>query len=134
MWLPIKQKCSLQFLQGILSGTKEAYETKEITNLNIKDSWHELAVKNVWHHLKQDQQVRKYLPADEMDLGKYPDKKFFWGVISTLKQDWAQKFKDDVMKKREKLGFNINKKIIVVTDKWKQKLEEFDFAPKGKSD
>ena len=54
-----------------------------------------------------------------MDLGKYPDKKFFWGVISTLKQDWAQKFKDDVMKKREKLGFNINKKIIVVTDKWK---------------
>ena len=69
-----------------------------------------------------------------MDLGKYPDKKFFWGVISTLKQDWAQKFKDDVMKKREKLGFNINKKIIVVTDKWKKKLEEFDFAPKGKSD
>ena len=65
-------------------------------------------------------------------MGKYPDKKFFWGVISTLKQDWAQKFKDEVMKKREKLTFNVNKKIIVVTDKWKQKLEEFDFAPKGK--
>jgi hypothetical protein len=98
MWLPIKQRCSLQFLQGILSGTKEAYETKEITNLNIKDSWHELAVKNVWHHLKNDQQVRRYLPAEDMDLGKYPDKKFFWGVISTLKQDWAQNFKDNVMK------------------------------------
>ena len=67
-----------------------------------------------------------------MDMGKYPDKKFFWGVISTLKQDWAQKFKDEVMKKREKLTFNVNKKIIVVTDKWKQKLEEFDFALKGK--
>jgi hypothetical protein len=38
------------------------------------------------------------LPAEEMDLGKYPDKKFFWGVISTLKQDWAQNFKDNVMK------------------------------------
>lgn len=65
-------------------------------------------------------------------MGKYPDKKFFWGVISTLKQDWAQKFKDEVMKKREKLTLNFNKKIIVVTDKWKQKLEEFDFIPKGK--
>ena len=65
-------------------------------------------------------------------MGKYPDKKFFWGVISTLKQDWAQKFKDGVMKKREKLTFNVNKKIIVVTDKWKQKLEEFNFAPKVK--
>jgi len=40
-------------------------------------------------------------------------------VISTLKQDWAQNFKDDVMKKREKLTFNVTKKIIVVTDKWK---------------
>jgi len=69
------------------------------------------------------------LPADEMDMGKYPDKKFFWGVISTLKQDWTQKLKDE---EREKLTFNVNKKIIVVTDKWKQKLEEFDFAPKGK--
>ena len=67
-----------------------------------------------------------------MDMGKYPDKKFFWGVISTLKQDWAQKFKDEVMKKREKLTFNVNKKIIVVTDKRNQKLEEFDFALKGK--
>jgi hypothetical protein len=38
------------------------------------------------------------------------------------------------MKKREKLTFNMNKKIIVVTDKWKQKLEEFDFVTKGKSD
>ena len=65
-------------------------------------------------------------------MGKYPDKKFFWGVISTLKQDWAQKFKDEVMKKREKLTFNVNKKIIVVTDKWKQKLEVFDFVLKGK--
>ena len=119
MWLPIKYKCPLPFLQGILSGVKEAYETKEITNLNIKDSWHELAVKNVWPHLKHDQQVRKYLPAEEMDLGKFPDKKFFWGVISTLKLEWAQKFKDDVTKKREKLTFNVNKKIIVVTDKWK---------------
>ena len=68
-----------------------------------------------------------------MDMGKYPDKKFFWGVISTLKQDWAQKFKDEVMKKREKLTLNFNKKIIIVTDKWKQKLEEFDFATKGES-
>ena len=66
-------------------------------------------------------------------MGKYLDKKFFWGVISTLKQDWAQNFKDNVMKQREKLTFNINKKIIVVTDKWKQKLEEFDFVAKGKS-
>ena len=65
-------------------------------------------------------------------MGKYPYKKFFWCIISALKQDQAQKFKDEVMKKREKLTFNVNKKIIVVTDKWKQKLEEFDFAPKGK--
>jgi len=80
---------------------------------------HELAVKNVWPQLKHDKEVRKYLPANEMDLGKFPDKKFFWGVISTVRQDWCQKFKDDVMKNREKLVLNFNKKIIVVTDKWK---------------
>ena len=69
--------------------------------------------------MKHDKEVRKYLPANEMDLGKFPDKNFFLGVISTVRQDWCQKFKDDVMKKREKLVLNFNKKIIVVTDKWK---------------
>ena len=51
--------------------------------MNIKDTWHEFAVKNVWDELKGDQELRKYLPTQEMDLGKYPDRKFFWGVVST---------------------------------------------------
>ena len=73
------------------------------------------------------------MPADEMDMGRYPDKKFFWGVITSLKQDWAQKFKYDVIKEKEKLTLNFSKKIIVVTDKWKKKLEEIDFVTEGKS-
>ena len=66
-------------------------------------------------------------------MDKYPDKKFFRGVISTLKQDQAQKFKDNVLKEREKLKFNIYKKTIVVTGKLKKKLEEFVLFVKCKS-
>ena len=72
-------------MQEILQGQKESFETKQITNLNIKDTWHEFAVKNVWDELKGDQELRKYLPTQEMDLGKHPDRKFFWGVVSTQK-------------------------------------------------
>ena len=51
--------------------------------MNIKDACHEFTVKNVWDELKGDQELRKYLPTQEMDLGKHPDQKIFWGVVST---------------------------------------------------
>ena len=50
-------------MQEILQGKKETFETRQITNLNIKDTWHEFAVKNVWDELKCDQELRKYLPT-----------------------------------------------------------------------
>ena len=33
--------------------------------------------------IRSRREVHKFLPVDEMEAGTYPDRTFFWGVIST---------------------------------------------------
>ena len=44
--------------------------------------------------------IQKYLPIDEMDEGRYPNKKYFWGVVFTVEPEWATKYYKAVVKKR----------------------------------
>ena len=56
---------------------------------NIKEGWHEFAIKNIWKFIEQDQLLQEYLPWEEMKEGRYPDKQFVWGIAFTVKPQWA---------------------------------------------
>ena len=49
----------------------------------------EYAVKNVWPLLRDDKELCEYLPDYEMEKDRWPDRRFFWGVVSTLRREWV---------------------------------------------
>ena len=40
--------------------------------------------------VKDQEEIQKYLPVEEMEAGTYPDRNFFWGIASTILPDWAK--------------------------------------------
>ena len=86
MWLPVKKKCSKGFLAKVISGHKELFESSQIVIYNFKESWPEFAIKNVWDKICVDPEVLKYLPDDDIEKKQYPDRTFFWGVLSTVRE------------------------------------------------
>ena len=49
----------------------------------MTQNWPDWKVSHVWPMIRSRQEVHKFLPVDEMEAGTYPDRTFFWGVIST---------------------------------------------------
>ena len=60
------------------------------------------AIKNVWQYVKHVENIRQYLPAEEMDEGCYPDRDFFWGICFTVQPVWANAYYDQVIEKKRK--------------------------------
>lgn len=70
----------------------------------------EFAPKNVWPLVKDDPLVRDYMPFEEMEKDRMPDKDFFWGLLFTLRPIWANSYYDAVLKQRApKPGYNSSK-------------------------
>ena len=78
--------------------------------------------------------LRRYLPAEEMDLGRYPDRRFFWGIAFTVQPRWANIYFEKVIEQRNKIkpyNFDI-KKTISISSEWIEKLSQHDFKSKCK--
>ena len=56
-----------------------------------------MAVKNVYPFVKDDPVLKEYLPTDEMDEGRYPNKEWFWGILCTVIPEYANAFIDKVL-------------------------------------
>ena len=90
----------------------------------------EYAIKHVWPQVRCDAELHKYLPSKELDLGRWPDRRFFWGILSTLQSDWVKEYsricgeKRDIIQRRGKMkARNLN-----LGKHWKVRLMEHDFA------
>jgi hypothetical protein len=64
-------------------------EKKDVKDINIKSHWSEFAVVNVYNQIKTDKDLLMYLPNKQMDRENYPNREWFWGVVSTVLPDWA---------------------------------------------
>jgi hypothetical protein len=42
------------------------------------------------------------MPYEEMRIGRYPDRDYFWGMAFTLNPQWSNKYFDLCMESREK--------------------------------
>ena len=63
----------------------------------IRDWLPEYAPSNIWPLVRTDATLRKHLPAEEMDIGRWPDRRFMWGVINTFHPDWVKAYVDDAV-------------------------------------
>ena len=89
----------MTFLQQILEDKKKCLTGAEVHPCaRVRDWLPEYAPKNVWHQVRGDPGLVAYLPDEEMDLGRWPDRRFFWGVLSTLRRAWVEQYVDECAK------------------------------------
>ena len=88
-WLPQSRYTRLRFLQQILAEHKMVLQIEQIPTNAIKKHWYEYAVCNVLHLVQEDEELMKYFPDELLD-GKFPDRRFFWGILFALRPEWAE--------------------------------------------
>ena len=69
-----------------------------------------------------------------MNLDRWPDRRFLWGVLSTLRRECVDKYVDEAVRQRDQLHMvnRMNTKSINITSGWRAKLLEHDFASRKK--
>lgn len=46
----------------MIQDNKKYVKTSDVMMQNIKEGWHEFAIKNIWKFIKQDKLQQEYLP------------------------------------------------------------------------
>jgi hypothetical protein len=72
-------------MRDILSGEKQALKQNEAIILEVP-AYPELSVKNLYDDAMTDEDLYKYLPSRKQLSGKLPERKFFFGILSTLRR------------------------------------------------
>ena len=103
LWLPNLNCVRLDFLQAILEDKKLALPTEGVKQVNVNKHWLELAPKNAWASIKDDEGLHKFLPCDIIERGVFTDRSFFWGVCMTLRADWTLAYIQEASTKRSTL-------------------------------
>ena len=72
-----------------MQDNKRVLYSNQVKRRYLKESYEEYAIKNVWKLVKSDANLRSYLPADEMDAGKFPNRSFVWGILCSVVPSWS---------------------------------------------
>ena len=107
-------------MQEIVADEKEHLDNDQVKMVKLKDTWEEFAVSNVWKLVRTDMHLRSYLPADEMDAGRYVDRDFFWGIAFTVCRTWAYQYVRQAIARRKLIPVHDfkKKKTIIVSTRW----------------
>ena len=66
-------------------------EKDQVKGKAIDKQYEELKVKNCWPKVSSHKRFRRYMPADEMDNGRYPDKEFYsWVPRYPILPNWSR--------------------------------------------
>ena len=126
----------MAFLEQILENRKKCLTGAKVRSCaKIHGCLPEYAVKNAWPQVRTDALLRAYLPDDDMDVGRFPDRRFVWGVLSTLRRDWVVKYASEAARQRDELGLGdprLSKMALRITGGWKAKLVVHDFSSRLK--
>ena len=125
----------MSFLQSILAEDKKCLFSAQVRLCNrIRNHLPEYAVKNVWHQVREDAEVVEYLPDNEMDLDRMPDRRFFWGVLSTLRRDYVEEYVNQCLAQRDELHLikRMETKTTAISEAWRERLAMHDFASRQK--
>ena len=116
------QGTTLGFLRDILKEDKLHLKSKEVIHLEIP-YYGEISVKNLYADAMGDDVLRKYLPSSEQLSNKLPERKFFFGVLSTLRKQYMDDIIKEAHAKRYKLQDNDSKQEgIAISEAWMSEL------------
>ena len=87
-------------MQAILEERKLVLKNDEVAHLSFPMATYEFAIQNVWDQVKNHEKLIQYLPDDEIELERYPDRKFFWGVALTIIPQWSRAYINEVLHQR----------------------------------
>ena len=90
----------------------------------------EMSISNMLPMVKDDEQVRIYMP-DEYFTGKMPDRTFFFNTISTLYPGFLEQLLSHANKQRTgDIEEKQKMQTILATDEWLENLNEIPFYSK----
>ena len=82
----------MNFLQDILEDKKSTMKNDQIKHKSFPMTTYEFAICNVWDQVKTCDHLTKFMPTDEIELKRYPDRKFFWGLALTVLPKWSNAY------------------------------------------
>ena len=72
-------------MQQILTNEKKALKKDEVISVNVEKKYWEFSVKRMWKYVKEEPELVEYMFDEEIEQERYPDKEWFWGVLTTLR-------------------------------------------------
>jgi len=135
IYLPEKaRQMNMEFFQQILEGSKGHLFQKNVNERRVPN-WPEVSVARAWAQLESDTRLMAYLPDKKGD--KMPPKRWFWGVVNTLRGHWCDAFLGEAAEQRKpKPGTGAlfaQARLLKLSDAWIAELLRHDHKPKGKS-
>ena len=121
VFLPSMPSCRVKFLQQVFVGEKDVVLSDRVPQF-VTPSQPELAVKLVFEHISQDHELMKYFDTERVLKGKYPEKKFFWGIMHTVRKELTMKLLEEVMDKRVASGQDIQQEQLRLQPVWIEQL------------
>ena len=89
-------------------------------------NYKELAVKNLWPEVKDDEDVVVYF--DDAPEGKFPARDYFFNVLNTIHPEFLRQVIDHANSMRHgAAGLREKAEVIDVSQEWLDKLGEFPF-------
>ena len=127
--MPPLKNCRLDFLQGILKGSKTALKATEVPARKVPH-WPELALKNVYQQLvKTHPDLLEYLPAltGQTSL-RYPERKFFYRVLNALHPQTYENLLTQAAKHRAPKEKNLQEEqwMLNIQEEWVNELLRYD--------
>ena len=117
----------ISFMKAILSDEKKALRSKDVHPIEIPN-YPEISVKNLYDDAMNDPEVAQYLPTLKQTSNKLPERQFFFGVLSTLCQEYVQEIVREAHERRFKLPENdLKKQGIMISDTWLEELKKHPY-------
>ena len=100
----------------------------EVAQRPVVKGWIEFQCKVLWARVKDDIVLRNYVPAETLDANYFHDSDWLWGVIYTVKKDWAIKYYEEVLNNRNRSKVSGRPdKVLQLSQEWIDKLAKFDY-------
>ena len=127
VFLPTMKGTKVSFMRDILADKKLHLKQNEVIRLDIP-AYQELSVKNLNEDAMKDPVLTKYLPTKEQLSNKLPERKFFFGIVCTLRKQYMTDIIHDASSKRYNISEDDQKRQgIAITEGWLQELTKHPY-------
>ena len=122
-------RCTLNFLQQLMRGTKKHFLKRQVPTLSIP-AWPEMGVKRVWKHAQKIAGFSTYLP-DDWRPDKIMERKFFYGILSAMSSDFVKELVNEAtaLRQAHRLSKVHHAEEMPISQEWAAALLSQPFIP-----